>query len=338
MATDLPAIPVEAFFRRASWQCARTTDMKAVAAALDLPHLEPAATPEDLRDVDPATMPCLIVSDGEWTWVFGNAMGLKGARRLSTEFGEALAFHADDDSDTHLAERAIRGQSERRVYASRRDHEYVSHGPPSTSEPRVNWLDEESDAAELGLTSADVLHFARAWGVDPQGVLTRKRSALWATRRTPHAEPPPKSVRSSIASTVMFVVATLLLVASIGVLVGFNQPEVAAEVCDQHVICASCVSCVAAEPHPCASLHHDCDEDAGCRDLLACFDGCLDLRSRTGLAPPPDDAPACFDACRTTHADGLEAYCAWSACAYDDACAAPCAAPTYRALAACELD
>ncbi|MEM6925781.1 MAG: hypothetical protein AAF602_02535, partial [Myxococcota bacterium] len=213
MATDLPAIRVDDYFRRASWQCLRTTDVKAVADALNLPHLEPAASPVDLVEVDPATMPCLIVVNGPWTWVLGNAMGLKGARRLSAEFGEVLAFHTDDETHTHLAERAVRGETLRRVYASRGDGEFHSRGTPTDGEPGVAWLDEPSEASELGLTSADVLHFARAWGVDPQSVLTTDRDALWATRRAPHTEPRRRPVRSSIASTIMFVLALLLAVA-----------------------------------------------------------------------------------------------------------------------------
>lgn len=336
MPTDLPAIRVDEFFRRASWQCARTTDIKAVAAALDLPHLEPARTPDDLLDVDPSTMPCLIVSDGSWTWVFGNAMGLKGARRLSTEFGEALAFHADDDTDTHLAERALRGHSVRRVYASRPDHEYVSQGDPSDGEPRVNWLDEASDAAALGLTSGDVLHFARAWGVDPTRVLTAKQAALWATRRTPYAEPPAQSLPSSIVSTLMFVVALAILVGGAMVFALYKPPEVAAEVCSRHVLCAPCISCVASDPHPCAEPYRACHDDPECDELVACLDDCIGVGAQAGLAAPTTEAGACFDACRATHAAGLDAYCAWSACAYDEHCADACTDKGYRALAACE--
>lgn len=336
MATDLPAIRVDDFFRRASWQCVRTSDVKAVAAVLDLPHLEPAAIPEDLAEVDPHTMPCLVVADGEWTWIFGNAMGLKGGRRLSTQFGEALAFHTDDEAGTHLAERALQGEARRRVYASRSDGEYHSRGTAADGEPRVAWLDEPSEAAELGLTSADVLHFARAWGVDPQGILTIPRDALWATRRAPLVEAPARSVRSRIASTLMFVVALALAVASAGVLLLLGQPEVAAEVCGQHPICATCVSCASAEPHPCASAGRECEEDEDCRALSECFTSCLGPPAGLGLARPSDDAVSCIDDCRDAHPGGEAAWCRFSACAYDSACAEACDAAAYRAIATCD--
>ncbi|MEM6929457.1 MAG: hypothetical protein AAF602_21130, partial [Myxococcota bacterium] len=166
-------------------------------------------------------------------------------------------------------------------------------------------------------------------------VLTTDRDALWATRRAPHTEPRRRTVRSSIASTIMFVLALLLAVATAGVLVLFGQPEVAAEVCEQHPLCATCVSCASAEPHPCAPLRRACDDDADCFELSECVTACLGSGADLGLSAPPAEAVSCIETCRDAHGEGREAWCRFATCAFDEACALSCSAEAYRALTDC---
>jgi len=132
----------------------------------------------------------------------------------------------------------------------------------------------------------------------------------------------------------MFALALLLTVAAVGVFFLFEQPEVALEVCARQPLCATCVSCASADPHPCAAPRRACDADPACHALSTCLADCLGA-AELGLGKPPPEAPACFDRCRDTHADGLDAWCAFGRCAYGEACATACADPVHGALA-CE--
>ncbi|HHO51894.1 MAG TPA: hypothetical protein ENK18_13690, partial [Deltaproteobacteria bacterium] len=118
------SMDADQFFRAASWQCVRTPNSGAVARALDLGHSQPARLPDDLGEIDDEGLTCVIVVSSGWTYVFGRDRGLRGARRLSSEFGECLSLHIDEQRGTYRCERAQRGRVLRRVYAASQDREY----------------------------------------------------------------------------------------------------------------------------------------------------------------------------------------------------------------------
>ena len=341
MSRDQALVDPQAFFRNASWQCVRSTNATAVARALELLHYQPANVPQDLLEVDPHEPPCLVVTMDGWTYVFGDALGLKGAKPLSAEFGECLALHLDAESETYRCERAIDGEVVRRVYASGRDREFDSQGEPTAGEPQVPWLSGEADAQAIGLSVADTLGFSVAWGTDPQHLFEASRHprAFIASRKPMVTQPGPRK-RRSILATLAGALLALAAVGGIGAavwwLVQSDQEMAAAQFCENQWGCVSCVGCTRSRPHRCAEAYHHCEESESCFALMRCLTQCQGVAARTGFSPPDPSSEACFATCRSSHAEGLEDYCAWTSCSYNDACSDLCADPGFVALAACE--
>ena len=325
---DRGSVDIDAFLQVVSLQCVRTENAPAVAQALDLPHFQPAKLPDDLLDVDPHELPCLIAAAGGWTYVFGHARGLRGGRALSSEFGECLSLHIDVRSGTYRCERAEGGTVHRRIYASEADHEYVVEGDPGPGEPLL---------AGGSLTAGEVLAFAAAWGSDPlvvlRGHVTR---SFIASRKAQAAHPPrPKASAWATAGSALALVAVVAgASAALWWVIGPGQGT-ATEICERQALCSGCVGCVAAPPHPCAEAFAACEADPACFELTECLARCQDLTSRAGLTAPDDRASPCFATCRADHADGLSAYCTWTECAHRGTCADQCADPGYQELAAC---
>lgn len=339
MERDSAAVDAKSFYRVASWQCVRTTNATAVARAFELVHYQPATLPHDLGELDPHELPCMVVTHGEWTYVYGMDLGLRGAKNLSSEFGEVLALHIDEGTGTYRCERARAGEVVRRVYVSERDQEHDSFGEPATGEPPVPWLDSDPDAAAIGLSSADVLRFAEAWGADPR-VIFRSRGARAFVASNQPIVTQPRSGKRSIAAALLGLVFLALVVGAGGAavwwLVESDQEEAASQFCENQWGCSGCVGCTAALPHPCAEPFRACQEEEACGALMRCMSNCLDLGARTGFTPPGKGAEPCFDQCRETHAEGAVAYCEWTECSYRSACSDLCTDPGFAALAACE--
>lgn len=337
MNPDSSSVDPNTFLRSASWQCVRTTNATAVARALGLLHYQPATLPQDLAGLDPGELPAMVVTGEDWTYVFGMGLGLRGARQLSSEFGEALAFHVDERTGTYRCERAREGEVLRRVYVSEQDSEHDSFGEATTGEPPVPWLDSDSNAAEIGLSGADVLRFAAAWGADPKRALRRTSRAFVASNKPMITRPAP--TRSVLATVLGLLVVGLVLGGGGGAvwwLLQSDQEEAAAQFCENQWGCSGCVGCTASVPHPCSEAFQACQEKEACSALIPCLSNCLDLGARTGFYPPGEGAEPCFAKCRETHAEGLEAYCTWTECSYRSACSDLCTDPGFAALAACD--
>ena len=271
--------------------------------------------------------------------MFGHALGLKGARALSAEFGECLALHIDESSGTYRCERAVGGEVRRRVYASDRDKEYDSEGQASAGEPQVPWLEGDAEARALGLSGTDVLGFAKAWGTDPHQLFSGREARAFVASRKPMVTKPARR-RSSVVAMLVGAMLVLLVLGATGAgawwLAQSDQEVVAVQFCENQWGCASCVGCTSSEPHPCAEAFAVCEGDADCFALMQCLAGCQDLGSRAGFTAPGEAATPCFARCRGAHAAGLEPYCAFTSCSYRDACASMCTDPGHLALAACE--
>ncbi|MBX2802574.1 MAG: hypothetical protein KTR31_33145 [Myxococcales bacterium] len=341
MKRDSAAFDADAFFRVASWVCVRTSNATAVARSLELLHYQPAKVPDDLADIDPHELPCLIAAVDGWTFVFGHALGLKSARALSTEFGECHALHIDADSETYRCERATDGKVLRRVYASKRDAEYDSEGDPGAGEPHVPWVDGGTRGLSvLELTGDDVTNFAKAWGADPLVMFKRRVPRAFVASRKPLVTVDKGDARPSVVGTVLSLLVVLLVVGGLGFGVWWaaqsDQEEAATSICERQFLCSGCVGCAASPPHPCAEAFDACEESEACFALTSCLADCLDLGARTGLTPPSTKAEPCFAECRATHAEGLAAYCEWTECSYEQACSELCTDPGYTMLSACE--
>ncbi len=337
MARGQAKVDPASFFRLASWQCVRSGNPTAVARSMELLHYQPASLPQDLPEVDPAELPCLVVSVGGWTYVFGHSLGLKSARALSLEFGECLAFHIDEDGGTYRCERAQHGEVVRRIYASSRDRESSSHGEPGNGEPPIPWADAAA-AGFHGLSVDEVLQFGAAWGADARTVLSGQgQRAFMASPRPMVTRDTGR--RTSLVATLAGAVFVLGVLAAGGYSVYWlaqsDQTQAAAQFCENQWGCGGCVGCTASPPHACAERFDACEEDEGCVALTQCLESCQDLQARAGFRAPDPSAEPCFAQCRADHAGGLEAYCAWTECSYRQACADLCTDPGYLALAAC---
>lgn len=338
MEPDRASVDPKSFYRVASWQCVRTPNATAVARALELVHYQPATVPQDLADIDPHEMPCMVVAEDGWTYVYGLGLGLRSARQLSNEFGECLAMHIDERSGTYRCERAIDGEVVRRVYVSEKDKEHDNFGSAANGEPPVPWLDNDSDAAAIGLSGPDVLRFVTAWGANHKVVFRPSARAFVASNKPMVTRPVAKN------RSVLAMLLGLLLLAGVvggaGVAVWWllqsDQEEAAAQFCENQWGCSGCVGCTASVPHPCAEAFGACQEQEACSALIPCLSNCLDLGARTGFYPPGEGAEPCFAKCRETHADGLDAYCEWTECSYRTACADLCTDEGFAALSACE--
>ena len=96
--------------------------------------------------------------------MFGMGLGLRGPSGSSRRSSANAWPSIDEPTGTYRCERARDGE----VLAARlrvgADQEHDSSGEPATGEPPVPWLESDSDAAAIGLSGADVLRFAEAWG------------------------------------------------------------------------------------------------------------------------------------------------------------------------------